>query len=68
MELAARGRDQAGCDRRERIDRFPLQQDVHLDERGALLADFLVVEAGVPAGTRLQDVEEVEDENGCGDC
>ena len=49
-------------DRAERVNGLTLQQDVHLDQCGLLLAGFLVVQTGVAAGARLQRVEEVEDD------
>ena len=41
-----------------------MQQDVDLDQLGLLLAALLVVERRVAAGSRLQQVEEVEDDLG----
>lgn len=46
----------------ERVNGLTLQQDVHLDQLRCLLAGFLVVQAGVTAGARLQRVEEVKDD------
>src|SRR3712207_7575627 len=37
-------------DGRERVDRVPVQQDVHLDQVAGLLAVRLVVQAGVALG------------------
>ena len=51
-------------DRAGRRRRLAVQQDVHLDQVGLLLADRLVIEAGVPLGPGLQLIEEVEDDLG----
>ncbi len=44
----------------ERVDGVALQQDVDLDEVGALLPRGFVVERGISARLRLEGVEEVE--------
>ncbi len=46
----------------EGVHRLPLQQDVHLDQVGGLLAVGVVVQRGVATGAGLQHVEEVEDD------
>ena len=51
-------------DRAERVDLLALQEDVDADQVGHLLAVGLVVQRGIPAGARLQLVEEVEDDLG----
>src|SRR5690606_3455617 len=51
-------------DRAERVHRLAVEQDVHLDQVGLLLAVRLVVEGRVAAGARLELVEEVEDDLG----
>jgi len=46
-------------DRRQRIDRFTVDQQVELDQFGRSVADQGVVEAGVAPSTRFQFVIEV---------
>src|SRR5690606_14366468 len=51
-------------DRAEGVDLLALEQDVHLDEVGHLVARRLVVERRVPARAGLELVEEVEHDLG----
>ena len=53
-------------DRAERVDAVAVEQNVDLDEVGALLAALLVVQRGVAARAGLELIEEVENDLGQG--
>src|SRR4029450_158804 len=49
-------------DRRKGVDRFALQQDVDLDQVSSLFPGRLIVQAGITPGTRLEGIEEIEND------
>ena len=53
-------------DRAERVDAVAVEQDVDLDEVGALLAALLVVQRRVAARAGLELIKKVEDDLGEG--
>src|SRR6187200_3485316 len=62
QRLAGSVRVRAMDDEAQRVDRLPAHEEVELDEIAVAVADVLVVEAGVPARSTLQQVVEVDDE------